>query len=103
MVRAGDEVSLRIPPGNIGVSVIKTEKQKLLRTVSIFGSDGEPAASFSDFVLEKVLMEDAAVDDGNRDFLIVVAAVSGDKVPSLAGDIFVDARNWRVPVFFSVD
>jgi hypothetical protein len=48
-------------------------------------------------------MEDAAVDDRNRDFLVVVATVSADKVPSLAGDIFVDAGNWRVPVFFSVD
>ncbi len=103
MVRPGDEVSLRIPPGNIGVSIIKTEEQKLLRLASIFRSDGEPATSFGDVVLEKVLMQDAAVDDGNGNFLIVVAAVSADKVPSLAGNIFVDAGNWRIPVFFSAD
>lgn len=48
-------------------------------------------------------MEDAAVDNRDGHFLIVVVAVTANEVPSLAGDVLVDAGNWRVPVFFAID
>lgn len=48
-------------------------------------------------------MQDAAVDHRDRNFLVVVATVAADEMPSLTGDVFVDARHWGVPVLFAAD
>lgn len=51
LVGPRDKLSLRVPSSNIGVSVVKLEKQEFLGLASVQG-DGMPAASLVDFVLK---------------------------------------------------
>ena len=65
--------------------------------------DGEPAAAVLHVVFEDEAVEDAAVDEGDGDLLVVVVIVAGDEVPSASRDVLVDAGNRRLPVFFPVE
>lgn len=102
LVRTGDESPLRVPSGDIGVFVVEEEEQKLLGLASV-NADSMPLASVLHLVLEDVSVEDAAVDYRNRDFLIVLAAVPADEMPSLAWDVLVDAGDWGSPMFLPMD
>lgn len=64
--------------------------------------DGEPAAAVLHVVFEDEAVEDAAVDEGDGDLLVVVVIVAGDEVPSASRNVLVDAGNRRLPVFFPV-
>lgn len=106
LVRSRDEVAPRIPAGDPGVSIIKTEEHALHRPGAFFQLHGVPATTFLHVVFEEVTVQDAAVDQRDRLLLIndvVIIIVARDKMPALTGDISVDTRNRTVPVLFAVD
>lgn len=48
-------------------------------------------------------MENAAVDNRHRDFLICSLSIATDEVPSATGDVSVSSRNRSIPMLFFVD
>lgn len=56
-----------------------------------------PAASVVQLVLEKVPVDNAAVDEPHREFFGALS-VTGYEMPSMAGDVAVDTRHGRLPV-----
>lgn len=103
MIGPWDEFSLRIPPGNPGVSVIKTEEEKSFGLSTFMNGHRMPAASVLQFILEHVSVEDAAVNKWDRNFFVVLIAILVDKVPPTTGNVFVDAWDRRFPVFCFMD
>lgn len=103
LVGAGDEFALGVPAGHPGMAVIEAEKAQMLRFGAIERGDPVPGASFGHFVFEEEAMEDAAVDHGPREFLIVLFSIAVDQVPSMTGDVSVDPRDGAIPVLFFLD
>lgn len=103
LIGTRDESALGVPAGNPGVAVVEAEKAQMLG----FGANGRgdpvPAASLGHFVFEEVAMEDAAVDHRLGKFLIVLVSIAVDQMPSMTGDVSVDAGNGAIPVLFFLD
>lgn len=62
-----------------------------------------PAAAVFHVIFEEVAVEDAAVDQRDRQFFIVFVPVAGNEMPASSGDVFVDSGDGTVPVFFAMD
>lgn len=103
LVRPRNEATLGIPGSDPGEAVVETEEHQPLGGGAFVGSNGEPAAAVLHVVFEDEAVEDAAVDEGDGDLLVVVVIVAGDEVPSASRDVLVDAGDGRLPVFFPVE
>lgn len=62
-----------------------------------------PAAPVFHLIFKHVAVQNAAIDERDRDFLFVIVAVLVDEVPSATGDVFVGAGDGALPVFFLLD
>ena len=103
LIGSWNEFSLGIPSGNPGVSIIKTEEEISFRLSTFMDGHRMPAASVLQFILEHITVEDAAVNEWDRNFFVVLIAIFVNKVPSTTWDVFVDAWDRRFPVFFLMD
>lgn len=102
LVWARNEPSTRVPARNPGVSIVEEEEAQFLGGGAVTARDAMPAASVIHFVFEEVAMENAAVNERDRNFPVVVA-IPRHKMPSVAGVVSVGAWHWGIPVFCFVD
>lgn len=102
-VRSRQETPLGIPSSDPSVSVIETEEQTPNRRSALFKGDIVPAAALFHLIFKDVAVQDAAVDQWHGHFFVVLVAVAVDEMPAVAGDIFVDTRDWRFPVLLAMD
>ncbi|KAK9574693.1 hypothetical protein V6Z77_001488 [Aspergillus fumigatus] len=103
LVRARNERSFGVPPGDPGVAIIEKEEEQSFGLRAFVQSHRLPATSVLHFVFEDVSMEDAAVDQRDGDFLLVFAVVPLNEMPSPTRDVLVDARNRAFPMFLLED
>jgi hypothetical protein len=103
LVGSWDEFSLGVPSGNPGVPVIKTEEQESLRFSTFMDSHRMPAASVLQLIFEHVPVKDSAVNKWDGNFFFVFIAILVYKVPSTTRDVFVNAGNRGLPMFFFIN
>ena len=102
-IRPGDKPAFLIPPSDPSATIVETKEEERLRFCAVITRHGVPLAAVVHIVFEEMAVQNAAVDDRYREFLVGEVIIATDEVPAMAGNVAVGAWHGRVPVFFSAD
>lgn len=102
-VRARDKAALGIPAGDPVQAVVEKEEAQGLGATALVQRCCEPAGALVELRLEHVAVENATVDQGGGDLLVVCGAVATNQMPAATRDEVVRARDGGLPVLFAVD
>lgn len=103
LIGARDEFALRVPARHVGAAIVQAEEHKPFGLGTLVGGDRMPRAPVFHLVFEKVAVKNTAIDQRHGSLFIVFVAIFADQMPSATGDVLVDTRDGRLPVFFTVD
>lgn len=98
-----DEATLGIPTGDPVQAVIEKEEAQGFGTTALVQRGREPAGALVELGLEHVAVENATVDQGGGDLLVVLGPVAADQMPATTREEVVSARDGSLPMLFAID